>query len=774
MTAGALRDAPPPTPVDGLLAVPIDITAVTASITIDAATSSATATANVTFKAGVVTGNPVLDLRQSITALALDGAPLPVAAFAHHDLGGGPGAEMRVLDAMVTAGSVHTLTISYDVGAPHSPAGGSYAPALTFAAGPRVRLSFGFTDLVPARYLESWVPANLIYDAYPISIELRVVGTAVQHTVITNAALIMLAVGHWRLDWPSTSTAMSTLVELRASDTVVGSTGSAILPVSGRSVTIEAWKLTGGAADLSTQLADIRTHLIDNENAIGPYPHGYRFVAFFNTGGMEYDGGTTTGTSALRHETHHSWWGRGWRPASQPDGWIDEGWTVYHDDGGAGVAPFDFTDPPVTLRPDNPWIRATSSNAYGDGSRFFEGLAGLVGAPTLRTQMRQFWAREQSQPSTTVRMEEYLVRTTGEPRIVEAFHRFAYGFADATPAADLWLRDDPAHAGGEAWDGRFWDSPDLWIRNIDDDGLTHQAPEFGQDNYFYARIRNRSTSSRAQHCVVTFAVKPWAGTEFSYPGDWLPAIAAVAAFDIGPGEERVVKARWPRELVPAAGMHVCWLAAVLGRGDSPAAGAHTWESNALAQKNLTVVDVAPNGWWTLPFVTGSWLVGRRRALYLELIRPPEYEELVAFLVQRSGRAFDPQATVKVPGEIARALVPAPRPIPGLPLDLDAPADRGDAPPRPVALPEALGWEFPPGARSQLRMSGAKAGQLALGLAIQVPRGAPLGDLLELDLLARDGKGGRVVGGLALKIRVVARTQREQPADAREGAATLTR
>ncbi|MEP7055885.1 MAG: hypothetical protein ABI912_11620, partial [Actinomycetota bacterium] len=446
-------------------------------------------------------------------------------------------------------------------------------------------------------------------------------------------------------------------------------------------------------------------------------------------------------------------------------GWLDEGWTVYHDNGGAGVAPLDFTDPAVTLRPSNLWIRATSLNAYGDGSRFFEGLAGQIGVPSLQSLMRQFWARELGQPSTTVRVEEYLVARSGEPRVVDAFHRFAYGLPDSVPAADLWIKDNPADAGGEPSAGRFWDSPDLWIRNTDDDGTTHQQLEHGQDNYFYARIRNRSTNRTARHAVVTFAAKPWAGTEFTYPGDWLPAIAAVAAFDIGPGEERIVKARWPRKLIPPTGTHVCWLAAVLSRGDSPAAGQHTWESNALAQKNLTVVDLAPDSRWTLPFVTGAWLGGRRRPLYLELVRPSNQEKLEAMLVQRSGHAFDPSATIPVRGELVPSIVVAPRPIPGLPLDLDAP--EGDSPPARVTLPDAVGLEFPPGARSSLRMSASRAGQLALGLTIRVPADAAPGAVLDFDLLARDGKGGRIIGGLAVQVRVVAAVPQDQRLKVRE-------
>ena len=43
------------------------------------------------------------------------------------------------------------------------------------------------------------------------------------------------------------------------------------------------------------------------------------------------DGGCTSPPGSLHHETFHSWWGRGIKPASQADGWWDEAWNVYHD-----------------------------------------------------------------------------------------------------------------------------------------------------------------------------------------------------------------------------------------------------------------------------------------------------------------------------------------------------------------------------------------------------------------------------------------------------------
>src|SRR5262245_17577394 len=115
---------------------------------------------------------------------------------------------------------------------------------------------------------------------------------------------------------------------------------------------------------------------------------------------------------------------------------------------------------------------------------------------------------------------------------------------------DLWIRDAVGDPGVNLFTGpTFWNSPDLWIRNSNDNGTTHQEPEFGQDNWFHARVRNRGTQT-ARAFVVTFNVKPWAGTEFVYPGDWIPYISAAVGYNLAPGASVVVKAKWPKALVP--------------------------------------------------------------------------------------------------------------------------------------------------------------------------------------------------------------------------------
>jgi hypothetical protein len=155
--------APPATTVDGLLAVPIDIQRITASMTFDGATQTGQGDATLEFTMGPQNGNPFFDLRQTIIAAWLDGTSLPVTKLAHHDFGGGPHAELRVIEIILVAGSTHTLRVTYSMETPQASTAGSYQPAMTWNNGPRLAFNFGFTDLGAGRYLEAWVPATLIF-----------------------------------------------------------------------------------------------------------------------------------------------------------------------------------------------------------------------------------------------------------------------------------------------------------------------------------------------------------------------------------------------------------------------------------------------------------------------------------------------------------------------------------------------------------------------------------------------------------------------------------
>lgn len=759
--------APPSKTVDGLLAVPIDIESIEAVFTFDGNIQTASADATIIYTVGPTMGNPIFDLRQDIAQAWLDGVLFPVAQLAHHNFGIGSFTDLRVLEAVQAAGSVHTLRVQYSLGIPNSQLGGSYLPALEWSAGPKLKFVFGLSDLNRARYAEAWLPANLIYDQFNIDLEIQIINTMAAHSVITNGSITNLGLNHWQIGFPDRFTALSPMLEVRASDTLIQQTDTVLLPVSGKTVTIEAWKLTSSAVNLATEINNIKTLLIVNENDYGAYLHDNRFVAFFNAmGGMEYEGGTTTSTEALSHETFHSWYARGIKPASQADSWWDEGFTLFHDDGANDAIPFDFSNPPILLCSRDPWQRNTPSNSYSDGANFWKGVSALRGVGNFNSLMGDLYETCRGQPISSQTIEEFLLSKNGNAQIVDAFHRFVYGLADPSPPPDLWIQDDPAHGGADQWGGTFWDSPNLWIRNSDDGGTDHQSPEYGQDNWFHARVRNKAGTGEAEHFVVTFHSKGFAGTKFLYPADFLPCVAAKAEFDLAPGNTRIVKALWPRELVPPAGSHTCLLASVITRGDHPIVSRHVWEHNSLAQKNLSIVDLQPNSFMILPIVIANWRQEVSPRFSLEIWKPDTAADLRISLIhpskdffrlaKRQVKRFKPRLNAAV------ALPQQTRLECGSYLPGSLNRDKGRI--MTSDMPDLLSrrflnsWEasFADGVKTRMVVELPPFTQTVIGLNITVPARAKIGQSAKVHFVQRNVASRQIVGGVAVQVNMIGR------------------
>jgi hypothetical protein len=389
-------------------------------------------------------------------------------------------------------------------------------------------------------------------------------------------------------------------------------------------------------------------------------------------------------------------------------------------------------------------------------------MAALLGVANLNSLMAEVYGAYGGRPVSTQMLEEFLLCRSGNATIVDAFHRFVYGFADAAPSPELWLKDDPAHiTGSDQWGGAFWDSPDLWIRNSDDGGTSHQPPEYGQDNWFYARIRNKAGAGAAEHFAVTFHSRGFAGTEFVYPGDFFPCIAAKAEFDLAQGATRIVKARWPRALVPPSGTHTCLLASVIARGDHPAGG-HVWEHNNLAQKNLTVVDMLPNTFMILPIVIGNYFPRKGSRFDLELWRARK--EAVAAqvsLVHRSREFF------KLSDFRVRRFRPRlPKEPRVQPVELECgghvagpEAHKGSI--MTSRTPELIlrrfpdGWEadFHGGGKGRMPLDIPPFTQKAIGVKIAIPLDAKPGQSIKMHIVQRHAGSKSIIGGVAVQINV---------------------
>jgi hypothetical protein len=765
---GDLSQAPPPITVDGLHAVPVRVDQITASFQIDAAAKTASATAEMAFSVGPEDGFPVFDLRQTILAATLDGSLVPPSDIAHHDFGGGANAQMRILERWLTAGTAHVLALTYPLDTPASP----NSRGLVWEAGSsRLSFDFFFSDLNPARYLEAWLPSTMLWGTFPVTLDVEMTG-APAHVLISNGSVTPVSTNHWTVAFPATFAPCSHFLLIEATDRITQHSTSTILP-GGQPVTIDVATRTSDGINLVAGAAAIAGHLATNTSGTGPYMHGDRYTALLTSPGyhnMEYDGATTTSNSALGHEVFHSWWARGLVPAQGQDGWLDEAWTSYMT-GALGAVPLDMGDPPVTMWPGNPWARRTPPNSYSHGASIFSGIAADIGIGVLQSHMANIYQAKEQRHYTTPEIEAALIRRSGHMAIADYFERFVYGGDTAGPgAANLHLRDAPDDTGAEPYSGTFWLSPDVWVRNAEDGGTAPQAPEFGQDNWLYARVRNRGTAT-ARSFVIGFKLQVWAGTEFIYPGDWFPLTGVAVGFELAPGASQVVHTRWPAADIPAKDTHGCLLALAWCLDDRPVSGRHVWEEDTLAQRNMTVVDLQANEWEHLPIRIGS-RHRREAALHmLELSRPREAPDLEVRLSHR-----DP-ARVKAllrSAERLRAATPPERAIRklhdpgtvmlglgGIRLEaatgswlafqkgyLQLPGTGGGGARLVEESGGGLSIAFEPGLRAALPI-GLDAGQ-TLGFRLCLRTAKPLQKGGRVDLVQREVTG-RAVGGLSLTL-----------------------
>lgn len=428
-----LTYAPPPTEVAGLLAVPMDVHAVEASIVFDAEAQTASATATLRFALGNDAGNPVFDLRQGIERVVLDGEELTEDDIWHQDLGGGVRAQMRVIKPRLAACSEHTLELEYTVREPGAP--GATGP-LWEADG--LYWNLNLRDVMEARYLEQWLPANLIHDRYPVTLDLELIGTDVEHLAISNGEVEDVAAGRWHVAFPADFTALSHMLLIRPASAVEHLSALD----SETSIQLEVYRentILTPTDELLTAVTDTLREKVASE---GAYQHGDRYVVLFwseqrGIWSMEYDGATTTRPSALGHETLHMWYGRGTKPATANDGWFDEAITQYLDD--PPTTGLTLDDDPVLLSPPSPWSRHSPTEAYSVGASIFVTLEAAWGQEVLLERARAFFAEHADSLITTAQLETYLYCASNDELVRQLFHRFVYGQegepAPADPAA---------------------------------------------------------------------------------------------------------------------------------------------------------------------------------------------------------------------------------------------------------------------------------------------------------------------------------------------------
>lgn len=422
-----LKLAPSAALVDGILAVPIDIQQIDVHVKFDMAVHRAKVEATMEFLMGDTDGNPIFDLRQNIDQAWLNEKPIDISKLRHHDFGGGPNSELIILEKMTSAGTKNMLKLHYELNKPQCPK----SQEIEWHSS-RLYFEFWFTDLIPARYLEMWFPANLIYDQFKFNLDIEIINTNVEHVIFSNGHLTKFGLNHWRIEFPESFTSLSPMLCLLALDAIKYLQSSITMPDTGSQLNLIIFKkLESTDIDIQEVNDRVREYITENIKNIGGYIHGESFTTFvwpISGRSMEYEGAVTTEVTALKHEIFHSWFGRGIKPASQNDGWIDEAWDEFNTSNNINRNPFTMTDPPTILCSSNPFNRVTPSISYVDGPTFFVSLASIIGENNLLSYMRSFYQEFKGSLITTKQLESHLINKSGVSKISDYFRRFVYGF----------------------------------------------------------------------------------------------------------------------------------------------------------------------------------------------------------------------------------------------------------------------------------------------------------------------------------------------------------
>ncbi len=99
----------------------MDIQQLYSHVVFDMSARKAQVISTIHFTAGTQDGNPIFDPRQEIIQAQLNDEMFPVDKLQHHDFGGGPDAELRMIEKVTPVSGENKLTAIYELSQLNSP-----------------------------------------------------------------------------------------------------------------------------------------------------------------------------------------------------------------------------------------------------------------------------------------------------------------------------------------------------------------------------------------------------------------------------------------------------------------------------------------------------------------------------------------------------------------------------------------------------------------------------------------------------------------------------
>jgi hypothetical protein len=284
--------------------------------------------------------------------------------------------------------------------------------------------AFWMSDLNDRRYLEQYLPTNLEYDQYQMSMSVNIIGAeSKRHILKANGKVLQLEENSFVIDFPAFYSASSVYFHLFPEINAATNVQFYYRSIDGRMIPVDIYT----SYNIQEFVSATKTILKELEADYGPFPHN-QLIIYGNapSGGMEYAGATATSLRALGHELFHCYHARALMPANGNAGWMDEAIARWRDNRYPLTAKLSFSS--TRLAGHSVWSRMTDRMAYTEGSAFLSWIAYRMHerGKDFKHFLREYFDKYKYTAVTTQLFQAELTKASGLDLSAD-FDRYIYG-----------------------------------------------------------------------------------------------------------------------------------------------------------------------------------------------------------------------------------------------------------------------------------------------------------------------------------------------------------
>ncbi len=426
LAVAGISFAPKNFEVKGSQAVFVDFITMESVVTYDLKEKETTAESTIHFKV-IKKGKPLFDLKEKVIRATLTGSPVKIVEVDSPDRE----TSYMMVDQTLEPGD-YTLTLTNLI----------EANQRYDWYGKSVRAAFWMSDLTDRKYLEQYLPTNLEFDQFALTMHVKMVGNAKMdlHEVYTNGQLTVNGKNDFTIEFPEYFTASSFYYHLSVQNSFE-KTSFNFKSINGKQVPVVVY--SSSTSNVRSATTKTKKVLAELEGKLGAWPHPSLVVYVAGSGGMEHSGATRTSLYALGHELIHSYYARGVMPMDGNSGWMDEAIASWRDDGYQVAQRPSFGS--STMSGHSPYRRTTDRKAYSQGANFMAYLNYQLSEQGGLIAFLKHFHDLNSHKSVTTKMFKQELESYSGMSFTREFDRYIYGQKKEQSTDKAGVKENPYH-----------------------------------------------------------------------------------------------------------------------------------------------------------------------------------------------------------------------------------------------------------------------------------------------------------------------------------------